>query len=170
MYSFIKPRGKYSLDTVSYMWLGFIVVISVMMMFFGLFLDTKNKNFGNELVDLKTKISNIDNDKKKIKKDIENIMDIQKSYKLSLARNNSIKSGLKNLLSLIPDQIKIKKLYMTQTELKIYGLLDSPKTYNLFLKPALKSIFDKSKVGFTKRENDYLFSSYNQLKEVKHEK
>jgi hypothetical protein len=60
---------------------------------------------------------------------------------------------------------------LNKYEVKIYGYIDSPKTYKLLLGPLLKSIFDKTRVGFTKIENGkYLFSSYNKIKRVNNEK
>ena len=171
MYSFITPRKKYSIDTFSTMWLGFILFISLLMIFFGFYLDRKNRFFEQDLNEIKNKILFVTNEKKEVQKEIDNIIQIHKNIKSTYNTNASIRQGLINFFSLISDQIKINKLYMTKYELKIYGKTDSPKTYKLLLEPPLKSIFDSSKVGFTKENNtSYLFSSYNTIKRVEHEK
>jgi len=171
MYSFIKPRSKYSLDSLTYIWLGFITFVSIVMLSFGMYLDFKNKNFNNYVTDYKNKILLLNKEKEKVSQKISNYKKIHKSYLISKKTNSSIKNALKNLFMLITNQIQINKIYMSKNELKIYGITDSPKTYKLLLEPSLKSIFDKSKVGFTKKgENEYLFSSYNTIKGIKDEK
>ena len=171
MYSFITPRKKYSIDTFSTMWLGFIVLISLLLIFLGLYIDRKNRYFEDDLKGIKQKIILTIKEKQKIQKEIDTLMKIHNYIKSANKSNHNIKQGLINFFSLIPDQIKINKLYMTRYELKIYGKTDSPKTYKLLLEPPLKSIFDSSKVGFTKENNStYLFSSYNFIKRVEDEK
>ncbi len=171
MYSFIKPRKKYSLDNLTYMWLGFIVIISIMLIVVALYIDKKNTLYKYDLTSLKEKNLKIVQKQKEIKKDIKEYLVEDNIAKRAYSSNNSLERGLRNLFALVPNQIKINKLYLTKYEVKIYGETDSPKTYKLLLEPPLKSIFDKSKVGFTKKdEKSYLFSSYNTIKGVKVEK
>ena len=171
MYSFIKPRSKYSLDSLTYIWLGFITFVSIVMLSFGMYIDFKNKNFDNYVEDYKNKILILNKKKGELSKKIAKYKEIHKNYLIAKKTNSSTKNALKNLFMLIPNQIKINKLYMSENELKIYGITDSPKTYKLLLEPSLKSIFDKSRVGFTKKsEKNYLFSSYNTIKRLKDEK
>ncbi len=171
MYSFIKPRKKYSLDSFTYMWLGFIVLISVLLVAVGLYIDRKNRLFDEDLKNYKTMVTEISTEKKNIKKEINKYLQAHRSMVETKKFNKSIENGIKNLFSLIPDQIKINKLYLKKYEVKIFGETDSPKTYKLLLEPPLQSIFDKSKVGFTKKgENNYIFSSYNYIKRLENEK
>ena len=171
MYSFIKPRKKYSLDTITYMWLAFTVFVSILLIVFGLYIDRKNTLFEYDLSILKEKNLKVIQNQKEIKNQIKEYLRKDRVAKMAYHSNNSLARGLKNLFALVPNQIKINKLYLTKYEVKIYGETNSPKTYKLLLEPPLKSIFDNSKVGFTKKDdNRYIFSSYNTIKRVKDEK
>ena len=171
MYSFIKPRSKYGFDSITYIWLAFLVFVSIVLISFGVYINFKNKNFDNYVLDYKNKILLLKREKEETSKRIFRYKEIQKDYLSAKKTNQSIENALKNLFMLIPNQIKINKLYMSENELKIYGTTDSPKTYKLLLEPSLKSIFDESRVGFTKKgDSEYLFSSYNTTKRIKDEK
>ena len=171
MYSFITPRKKATIDTFTYMWLVFIVLISISLLSVGLYLKNENSKFNFYKSEIEQKIKDIDNKKEQIIKEIKYYKYVHNQYKNINSANLKLKKGLANLFSLVPDQIVLNKIVLDKYEIKLYGITDSPKTYKLLLEPALKSIFDKSKVGFTKKENGkYLFSSYNKIKRVHHEK
>jgi len=171
MYSFIKPRKKYSIDTFTYLWLGFTVIVAILLIVVGLYIDNKNNLFESDLKALKEKNLKVVQKQKEIKQKIKEYLKEERAGKSAYKINTSLKNGIKNLFSLVPNQIKINKLYLTKYKVDIYGETDSPKTYKLLLEPPLKSIFDKSKVGFTKKdENKYIFSSYNTIKRSEHEK
>ncbi len=160
-----------TIDSFTYMWIVFIMITSILLIGVGLYLDGENSKFNIYKSELKEKI----NKNKKLK---EQLLQKIESYKLSYKKakktaiaNNTLKSGLQNLLLFVPDEIKINKMVLEKYQVKIYGITNSPKTYKLLLEPPLKSIFDTTKVGFTKKDDDtYLFSSYNTIKRIKHEK
>jgi hypothetical protein len=137
----------------------------------GLYIDSENSKFNIYKTEIKNKIE-VNKDKKiDIEDDIKYLSQINIEYKKAYNSNESLKKAIKNLLSFIPNQITINKLVLDKYEVKIFGYIDSPKTYKLLLEPPLKSIFDKTKVGFTKiEEGKYLFSSYNKIKRVDNEK
>ena len=171
MYSFIVPRKKFTIDSFTYMWIIFILLTSVVLISLGLYLESKNSRFEYYKTEIKQKIENTKNKKLKLQKEIAFYKDINLKYKETIKANNSLKSGIRNLLSFIPDQIVINKMYLDKYKVNLFGYIDSPKTYKLLLEPPLKSIFDTTKVGFTKiEEGKYLFSSYNKIKRVDNEK
>jgi len=171
MYSFIKPRKKIFFDSFTYLWIVFILIISLGLIGFGLYIEKENKIFQTSLDELKVKIQTV-------KDDIDRQKSIIKDYKLANIKNlemvNSnkrLKNGIKNIFLLIPDQIQINKLLLNKYDIKIYGKTNLPKTYKLLLEPPLKSIFDSSRVGFTKiNDSEYLFTSHNKIKREKNEK
>ena len=169
-YSFITPRKKVTLDSFTLYSIIFLSIISMSFLLLGFYLKYTNSNFQNIEKNYQTKIEEIKKEKKKINKDINEYLQIVNLEKKAKKANIALKNGLKNFFVLIPDQIKINKLYLTKYEVKIYGETDNPQTYKLLVEPPLKSIFDNTKVGFTKiSDNRYKFSSYNQIKGVKHE-
>lgn len=171
MYSFIAPRKKASIDTFTYMWILFIVITSVFLIGIGLYIESENNKYDMYKTDLINKIETNKKIKQALNKDILTIKEIYKKEQEVKLSNNSLSNGIKNLLSFIPDQIILNKMILGKYEIKLYGYIDSPKTYKLLLEPPLKSIFDTTKVGFTKIDDDkYMFSSYNKIKRVDHEK
>ena len=171
MYSFIVPRKKITIDTLTYVWLLFILFTTIILTAIGFYIDGKNSKFDLYKNEIKNKIEKNINKRKNIDKDIKYLLYIYKEYKKASLSNKSLKDAIKNLISFIPNQIIINRLVLNKYEVKIYGYIDSPKTYKLLLGPLLKSIFDKTRVGFTKIENGkYLFSSYNKIKRVNNEK
>jgi len=171
VYSFITPRKKFTIDTFTYMWIVFFIISSLLLIGFGLYIESENSKYTIYKADLEEKIKQLKDDKKSIKKDIDRYKKIYIEAKESYVDNEALKKGIKNLLSFIPDQIVINKMLLEKYEVKLYGYIDSPKTYKLLLEPPLKSIFDTTKVGFTKIDDEkYLFSSYNKIKRVNDEK
>jgi hypothetical protein len=153
------------------MWILFIVLTSVLLIGIGLYVDSENNKFNIYKSEIKDKIKQNEFKKVKLEKEIVYYKDVQHKYQNAYNSNKALKNAIKNLLSFIPDQIVINKMVLDKYEVKIYGYIDSPKTYKLLLEPPLKSIFDHTKVGFTKIEDGkYLFSSYNKIKRVKNEK
>ena len=171
MYSFIVPRKKNTLDTFAYMWIGFITFVLISLVAVGIYFKTKNAQLSYEKEVINSKIQEL---KKEEKEKLKIINLYKRSYELSVEAkksNNLLKSGLQNLLSFVPDQIVLTKMIFDKYEVKLFGYTDSPQTYKLLLEPPLKSIFDITKVGFTKvNENKYLFSSDNKIKRAENEK
>jgi len=171
VYSFIAPRKKTTIDTFSYMWLIFIVLTSILLIGVGLYIDGENGKFNIYKVEYKEKIEQDKQKRLTLQKKINGYKLSYKKSKESSMANNTLKTGLQNLLLFIPDEIKINKLQLDKYDVKIYGITDSPKTYKLLLEPPLKSIFDSTRVGFTKKDDGtYLFSSYNKIKRKRHAK
>jgi len=171
MHSFITPRKKATVDTFTYMWLLFIVVVSLVLLGVGLYLKSENSRFDIYKTEAKSKIDSLKENKLELVKEIKYIKFVHQKYQNTIKSNKNLQKGLENLFSMIPDQVSLNKIVLDKYEIKLYGVVDSPKTYKLLLEPPLKSIFDSSKVGFTKRDDGtYLFSSYNKIKRVHHEK
>ena len=171
MYSFIRPRKKILFDAFTFLWIGFLSFVSIGFLFFGLYLNNQNTNFDARLKMQEGKLSDI-------QEIIEKNKAIIKDYKIAILqdkevkRNNLlIKNGIQNIFLLIPNQITIVNLHLDKYSVRIDGVTDTPKTYKLLLEPPLKSIFDSSKVGFTKiNNNKYLFTSFNKIKRRASEK
>jgi len=153
------------------MWIIFILITSLILISVGLYLDYKNNRFESYKKQYEEKLELTQQRKKELEKKIDFYKEINIRSKEIQKANISLSTGIRNLLSFIPDQIVLNKMLLDKYEIKLYGYVDSPKTYKLLLEPPLKSIFDTSKVGFTKLEdNKYLFSSYNKVKRVDNEK
>jgi len=89
-------------------------------------------------------------------------------HKGVIQSNELLKSSIKNLFDLVPDQITLTSVVMEKESLIIKGITKNKDSYNLLLLPPLKSIFNDSKVSFSHMPNgQYSFESINKIDTVK---
>lgn len=78
--------------------------------------------------------------------------------------NILLKDNISNIFAIIPDQVTLTKVEISQNCLVLYGQTPSKELYNLHLAPALKSIFTTSETSFSKSPNGGMkFISVNKL-------
>lgn len=164
MRSFIKPRKKKLLDDMSSLWIVFIVLMSVGLVGFGIYVNYKSSFYIKMLEE-----SHQDNEKlgrkvHSLKSDMQ-IMNMQKELYDEVASSNLIiKESVKNLFDLVPDQITLTDVLMEKDSLVLKGYSISKESYTLLLEPPLKSIFDESRVSFsTNKRGFFQFISKNSM-------
>jgi len=163
-YSFIQPRKKAILDTLSSSWLVFIAIVVAILVAFNYFISYKTsfyikmlENSSQDITKQKQSFESIKNEYKILKMQQELFNDIQSS-------NMMLKNSIKNLFDLIPDQITLNKVFMEDNRLILYGETPSKNAYNMLLDPPLRSIFSKSQVKFyLKKKGWYNFVSTNKI-------
>jgi len=169
MYSYKQPREKPIFDTFTKMWLIFVSIALIGVLGYGFYLYNRSSNFSSK-IELKNRELN------KLQKSIlslkKSIKSIQKRRYISDKIDHSnllLKNSMKNLFSLVPDQIVLSKLDMDENRLKIEGFTLTKNAYKLLLEPPLKSIFTQSKVIFKydPYKGKYKFVSINHYKEDK---
>ncbi len=78
--------------------------------------------------------------------------------------NTLLSDNIANIFAIIPDQVTLAKIEVSQNCLVLYGETPSKELYNLHLAPALKSIFTSSETSFSRnREGGVKFISINKL-------
>ena len=163
-YSFIVPRPKPFISLFSKMWIGFIVVMSLFMMIFNLYLAFDISSFKTGIVDLTKQREALET---KIDQDDEAIGLIlrQKAVAEEIFSNNTLlKESMKNLFDLVPDQITLKKVEMERNSLILYGVSPTQDAFNFLLAAPLKSIFHTSNTTFyLTKEGWYNFVSVNKI-------
>ena len=163
-YSFIVPRPKPFISLFSKMWIGFIVVMSLFMMIFNLYLAFDISSFKTGIVDLTKQREVLET---KIDQDDEAIGLIlrQKAVAEEIFSNNTLlKESMKNLFDLVPDQITLKKVEMERNSLILYGVSPTQDAFNFLLAAPLKSIFHTSNTTFyLTKEGWYNFVSVNKI-------
>ncbi len=163
-YSFIAPRPKPFISLFSKMWIGFIVVMSLFMMIFNLYLAFDISSFKTGIVDLTKQREALET---KIDQDDEAIGLIlrQKAVAEEIFSNNTLlKESMKNLFDLVPDQITLKKVEMERNSLILYGVSPTQDAFNFLLAAPLKSIFHTSNTTFyLTKEGWYNFVSVNKI-------
>ncbi len=164
-YSFITPRKKPLLDSFSWLWTGFIVLMSIGLIAFYLFMLHKTDIYRQEYSQKAEK-------NEKLKRELADIRKKLKIDKMQIALHHEVQSAntlleksIRNLFDLVPDQITLKKVVMEKESLFLTGITPTKDAYNLLLAPPLKSIFNQSEVKFTPiGKEGYLFESRNSIK------
>ncbi len=164
MRSFIKPRKKKLLDDLSTLWIIFIVLISLGLIVFGVYINYKS-SFYIKMLETSTKENtNLSKKVNNLKNDIQ-ICNMQKELLDEVKKSNlTLKKSVKNLFDLVPDQITLTNVIMEKNSLELKGYSASKESYTLLLEPPLKSIFDESRVNFSSNSKGYYqFVSKNNM-------
>jgi hypothetical protein len=82
------------------------------------------------------------------------------------SRNLTLRDAIRTIFNLVPDEITLKKVEMTQKELILQGITPSKEIYNFQLLAPLKSIFTKNTTTFYMLENGWFsFVSVNKIED-----
>lgn len=168
MYSFIKPRKKKLLDEMSSLWIIFIVLMSIGLIGFGVYINYKSSFYIKMLEDRDQENQILNQKTRDIKSDIQ-IFSMQKELHHEVSSSNIIlKNSIKNLFDLVPDQVTLTKVLMEKYTLTLEGYTRSKESYFLLLEPPLKSIFDDSRVKFSVNKRGFFqFVSHNSVSQNK---
>ncbi len=167
MYSYKSPREKPLFDKTTKIWLIFLSLTFISLFGYGIYLYQKASSHQNSLLVLQEKEKNIKKSVNGLKKELNRLNKEVLFYTKVTKSNELLNRSMKNLFSLVPDQIVLSKIEMKQDLLRLEGLTLTKDAYRLLLEPPLKSIFADSKATF--KFNPYIgkykFVSINRAKE-----
>ena len=163
-YSFIKPRHKEIIDTISKMWLAFIAIVIIILFGFDLLIKLKVHSLENQTKNYIIKAQQANTISKKLQKRIIFLTKEKSVAEDIYAQNSILKESIKNLFDLVPDQITLKKVIMKKDSLVLYGISPSKDTFNFLLGSPLKSIFQSSNtIFYLNKDGWYRFVSSNKI-------
>ncbi len=163
-YSFIKPRHKEIIDTISKMWLAFIAIVIIILFGFDLLIKLKVHSLKNQTKNYIIKAQQANTISKKLQKKIIFLTKEKSVAEDIYAQNSILKESIKNLFDLVPDQITLKKVIMKKDSLVLYGISPSKDTFNFLLGSPLKSIFQSSNtIFYLNKDGWYRFVSSNKI-------
>lgn len=147
-YSFISPLRKPIFSPITKSWFlcfffsGAILVGIYFLLGFQTqaFIDQSN-NIDQEISKQGNIKGDLTNQLKYLNTQLDEIKTIQ-------AENTALLGAIENLFGLIPDQITINTISLTDTELTIKGITPSKELYIFLLESPLRAIFTESKVDF----------------------
>jgi Tfp pilus assembly protein PilN len=164
-YSLTTAREKKLLDTDTELWLLFTVCILSLFIAIKFVLtlaiaanESQAESYHKERSVYETQIETLRKEAQSLALDVETVA-------TSVAKNKVIKDSMINLLDLIPDQIYLTDMQITETTLRIKGYTPSQDIYNYLLKPPLESIFAKTVASFLPGEGGYVFDSFSVMGE-----
>ena len=161
-YSFIAPRKKRLLDSITKLWLFFIVLIAAILIIFDIFIRLKTSSFVSQADEYAKKQVVTQSKTKEIQKQIAFVKKQKALAEEVYASNTVLKESMKNLFDLVPDQITLSRVLMDKDSLIIYGITPSKDTYNFLLGSPLRSIFYSSNTLFYLRDDGWFrFVSVN---------
>lgn len=161
--SFIKPRQKSIFRRDTKFWLIFTAITTgaLTALFVVLQIEVYNVKSGIEKAIVDKKRMNEETVKAE-----HNYEKLKKELSASLAFKSSnvlLRENMANLLAIIPDEVTLTKMEISNEALTLYGETGSKEIYNLHLTPALKSIFTTSETSFAATPTGVRFISVNKL-------
>ncbi|NWF67155.1 MAG: hypothetical protein HXX81_06775 [Campylobacterales bacterium] len=163
-YSFIKPRVKRLVEQDTKIWITFLTVTIMIIFGFNLFLKFKIYQFNSNIQDSFAKEKSINEQIKDFETKIEFVTKQKVLAQNVYASNTILKQSLKNLFEMIPDQITLSKVIISEDSLIMYGVTPTKDVYNFLLLAPLKSIFNDSMVTFYMNDDGwYKFVSVNKF-------
>ncbi len=163
-YSFVEPKRKELVDTITKMWIGFIVFVALFLFCFDLLIKYKINSINTLRENHMVKIKDFKKQMSKLQKKIIFLNKEKSKAENIYASNTILKNSIKNLFDLVPDQITLDKVIMKKDSLVIYGITPSKDTFNFLLGSPLKSIFQSSNVMFyLNKDGWYRFVSINKI-------
>lgn len=162
--SFITPKKKKFLDVESKILIAFAVIILVLIVGFSIFLSVKGFSRSSSVDTMQEEITAMQKEIKAFTYETGQIKELELKADEVYTTNELLKSSIKNLFDLVPDQITLTKSIMEKNRLVLYGMTPTKEVYNFMLLSPLKSIFHENRTTFYALENGwYRFVSVNIL-------
>lgn len=162
--SFVTPKKKKFLDLESKVLIIFTVVIAVLVISFSMFLSVKGFAKSSSSDTMKSEIVTMNKAIENFNHEIVQIRELKLKADEVYTTNELLKSSIKNLFDLVPDQITLTKSIMEKNRLVLYGITPTKEVYNFMLLSPLKSVFHENRTTFYSLENGwYRFVSVNVL-------
>lgn len=169
-YSFTLPNKKTLLKKISRIWWGYIFLTIFILL--GFVVTLKIQGFI-----MREEIEASLLERENLLQDIKNYQTLQMQeedkvrFGSAIASQNIIlKESVENLFGMIPEQITLKKIEMSKTQLTLYGVTPSKQVYTFLLEVPLRSIFNQSRADFYALPNGwYNFVSVSKINEENEE-
>lgn len=146
--SFISPNRKFFLSAIAQAWVAcFIASILVIAMIWFL-LDWQIERFLQYSKQIQQQIKQEQSHQDTLNQRLSFLqLQIQKIQEAQ-QQNTSLTNAIQNLFDLIPEQITINSISLSDQSLIIKGITPSKELYTFLLDPSLKAIFSQSRVNF----------------------
>lgn len=147
-YSFISPLRKPIFSPITKAWALCFVASSLVIVGIYFLLKFQTQSFIDQSNNIDTQI----NQQASLKTDLTdklNYLNTQlDEIRTIQEENTALINAIENLFGLIPDQITINSISLTNNELTIKGITPSKELYIFLLESPLRAIFSESKVDF----------------------
>lgn len=146
--SFISPNRKFFLSSIAQSWLACFVASILVVIMIWFLLDWQIERFLRYSKQIQQQIKQEQSRQNILNQNLSFLqLQIQKIQEAQ-QQNISLTSAIQNLFDLIPEQITINSISLTNQSLTLKGITPSKELYTFLLDPSLKAIFSQSRVNF----------------------
>ncbi|MCE3047232.1 hypothetical protein [Helicobacter kayseriensis] len=146
--SFITPNKKSLISSTTASWLLCFIASTLVIIGFWTLLEIQSKSFERYSQDFEQNIKHQQNIQSTLNQELDFLNSQLEMLKNINQQNISLINATKNLFDLIPDQITINSIALTDDMLTLKGITPSKELYIFLLGTPLKAIFSESRVDF----------------------
>lgn len=147
-YSFITPLHKPIFSPITKSWFVCFLLSGFVLIGIYTMLSFQTQAFVDQSNNIDQQINRQAQIKNTLTKDFDYLNTQINEIKNIQVENSALIGAIENLFGLIPDQITINSISLTDNELTIKGITPSKELYIFLLESPLKAIFAESKVDF----------------------
>lgn len=147
-YSFISPLHKPIFSPITKSWALCFLASGLIVVGIYFLLKFQTQSFINQSNNIDNKINNQATLKNELSDKLKYLNTQLDEIRLIQEENTALINAIENLFDLIPDQITINSISLTNNELTIKGITPSKELYIFLLESPLRAIFSESKVDF----------------------
>ncbi|RDU71759.1 hypothetical protein [Helicobacter brantae] len=147
-YSFISPLRKPIFSPITKSWALCFLASGLIVVGIYFLLKFQTQSFINQSNNIDNEISNQATLKNELSDKLKYLNTQLDEIRLIQEENTALINAIENLFGLIPDQITINSIALTNNELTIKGITPSKELYIFLLESPLRAIFSESKVDF----------------------
>lgn len=163
-YSFTPPLPKSSISKLTKIWIFYFILTSTIFYFAGIQLELQRNNLNIELQIIESNIKDSQEEQAKIALTIERLEFEKNILKEDIKHNEDLILTINHLLDLIPPQITLSSIELSEHKLTIKGVTPTREAATLLLTAPLRSYFNTSEANFLERPDGWFnFTSISVL-------
>jgi len=161
-HSFLKASPKSLFDMMTSIWMIFTLLAVIVLLIFSFIISIKTSDYRERIVSLKDEKASMHLNITKQDEAADIIMLKSKQAQSVSISNTMLNDSIRNFFDLVPEQITLNKVELSENGMTLYGVTPTKDAYNFLLLSPLKSIFNINKTMFFLNEKGwYNFVSKN---------
>lgn len=147
-FSFISPNRKVFFSAITQSWAACFIASTFVVVIIWFLLDWQIERFLQHSKQIQQKITKEQSYQHDLNQRLSFLQSQIQKLQEAKQQNTSLTNAVQNLFDLIPEQITINSISLTDQSLIIKGITPSKELYTFLLDPSLKAVFSQSRVDF----------------------
>lgn len=147
-FNFISPTRKVFLSAIAQSWVACFIASSLVVAMIWFLLDWQIERFLKHSKEIQRQITKEQTYQNDLNQKLSFLQFQIQKLQEARQQNTSLTNAIQNLFDLIPEQITINSISLTDQSLIIKGITPSKELYTFLLDPSLKAVFAQSRVDF----------------------